>query len=155
VPDGRLVSFGIAGALAPDLPVGTVIDATRVVGRVGRGAVGGRAARRRGARPGTILGRRASSTIRTSARACTRRQVREAVDMESGPLARSGRLAGCLARRERHAVPAARRRRAGGNGRRARRPRWVSCGASRAQPIVTLRAVFGARRALKSLEALA
>ena len=32
VPEGRLVSFGIAGALAADLPIGTVIDATRVVG---------------------------------------------------------------------------------------------------------------------------
>jgi hypothetical protein len=35
VPEGRLVSFGIAGALAADLPVGTVIDATRVVDEAG------------------------------------------------------------------------------------------------------------------------
>src|SRR5256885_10408504 len=35
VPEGRLVSFGIAGALALDLPVGTVIDATRVVDESG------------------------------------------------------------------------------------------------------------------------
>ena len=31
VPEGRLVSFGIAGALSGELAVGTVIDATRVV----------------------------------------------------------------------------------------------------------------------------
>src|SRR5207249_5687768 len=35
LPDGRLVSFGIAGALGGDLPVGTVIDATRVVDESG------------------------------------------------------------------------------------------------------------------------
>ena len=35
VPDGRLVSFGIAGALSADLPIGTVIDATRVVDESG------------------------------------------------------------------------------------------------------------------------
>ena len=31
VPDGPLVSFGLAGALRDGLPVGTVLDATRVV----------------------------------------------------------------------------------------------------------------------------
>ena len=35
VPEGRLVSFGIAGALSGALPVGTVIDATRVVDESG------------------------------------------------------------------------------------------------------------------------
>ena len=40
-PKGALVSFGIAGALSGELPVGTVIDATRVVDESGDGAVGG------------------------------------------------------------------------------------------------------------------
>ena len=57
VPESdRLVSFGIAGALRGDLPVGTVIDATRVVDE--RGAVlweGGPLGVSR-ARTGTILG---------------------------------------------------------------------------------------------------
>src|SRR5262249_41174731 len=35
VPEGRVVSFGIAGALSGDLPIGTVIDATRVVDESG------------------------------------------------------------------------------------------------------------------------
>src|SRR2546430_17642312 len=42
VPDGdRLVSFGIAGALRGDLPVGTGVDATRGVGGTGAGLWGG------------------------------------------------------------------------------------------------------------------
>src|SRR5256714_14183329 len=41
VPEGRLVSFGIAGALSTDLPIGTVIDATRVVDESGGVAWGG------------------------------------------------------------------------------------------------------------------
>ena len=36
VPDGPVVSFGIAGALHDELPVGTVLDATRVVDAEGR-----------------------------------------------------------------------------------------------------------------------
>ena len=96
VPEGLLVSFGIAGALAPDLPVGTVIDATRVVDESGAvlwegGPLG--AAR---ARTGTILG--ASRIVDDpEERARLHRQTgAEAVDMESGPLARRGRLVGCL-----------------------------------------------------------
>ena len=35
VPEGRLVSFGVAGALDPELEIGTVIDATRIVDESG------------------------------------------------------------------------------------------------------------------------
>jgi adenosylhomocysteine nucleosidase len=94
VPDGRLVSFGLAGALRDGLAVGDVLDATRVVDE--RGAVlwegpglgvGSRA---------TILGsdelvhdpaERARLHVASGA---------DAVDMESGVLARSGRLAGVV-----------------------------------------------------------
>ena len=153
VPEGRLVSFGIAGALAPDLPVGTVIDATRVVDESGavlwEGAPRG-AAR---ARTGTILG---ASRIVDDPEERARLHERtgaEAVDMESGPLARSGRLAGCL-----RAVSDTPSRRLGGVARGATTdgrvdPLGFLRGFAR-EPLVTLRAVFGARRALKSLEAL-
>jgi len=96
VPDGRLVSFGIAGALRPDLPVGTVIDATRVVDENGAVLWEGGPLGVTPARTGTILGavrivddpgERARLHAETGA---------DAVDMESGRLARSGRLAGCV-----------------------------------------------------------
>src|SRR5207245_1125014 len=56
VPEGRLVSFGIAGSLRGDLPVGTVIDATRVVDESGATLWEGGPLGVPGARPGTILG---------------------------------------------------------------------------------------------------
>ena len=154
VPEGRLVSFGIAGALAPDLPVGTVIDATRVVDESGAVLWEGGPLGAKRARTGTILGasrivddpdERARLHARTGA---------EAVDMESGPLARSGRLVGCV-----RAVSDTPTRRLGGVAQGATPAGEVDVlGFLRGflrEPVVTLRAVFGARRALKSLEALA
>ena len=97
VPEGRLVSFGIAGALSGELPVGTVIDATRVVDESGAvlwegGPLG---ARRRG--PGRSSARAGSSTIpaeraRLHARD-RRRRRRHGVRRCSRA---SGRLVGCL-----------------------------------------------------------
>jgi len=94
VPDGRLVSFGLAGALGDELRVGDVLDATRVVAAdgtvlwhgpglgVGRGV--------------TILG--SDALIHDPAERARLRAASgaDAVDMESGVLARSGRLAGVL-----------------------------------------------------------
>jgi len=96
VPEGRLVSFGIAGALREGLPVGTVIDATRVVDESGAVLWEGGPLGVAAARTGTILG--ASRIVddpseRARLHAAT---GADAVDMESGPLARSGRLAGCI-----------------------------------------------------------
>ena len=95
-PEGRLVSFGIAGALRPGLEIGTVIDATRVVDENGDVLWEGAPLGVGSARFGTILG--ASRIIDDPAE---RQLLQEssgadAVDMESGPLARSGRLAGCI-----------------------------------------------------------
>ena len=56
VPEGRLVSFGIAGALSGELPVGTVIDATRVVDEAGEVLWEGEPLGATPARTGTILG---------------------------------------------------------------------------------------------------
>jgi hypothetical protein len=96
LPEGRLVSFGLAGGLHDGLACGEVIDATRVVDLDGSLLWEGEPLGVTGARPGTIL---AVDAVVDGAEA--RRELRErtgadAVDMESGPLARSGRLAGCL-----------------------------------------------------------
>ena len=56
VPEGRLVSFGIAGALSGELAVGTVIDATRVVDESGAVLWEGEPLGRRPRATGTILG---------------------------------------------------------------------------------------------------
>ena len=154
VPEGRLVSFGIAGALSGDLPIGTVIDATRVVDESGAVLWEGGPLGAVSARTGTILGatrivddpaERARLHLRTGA---------EAVDMESGPLARSGRLAGCL-----RAVSDTPTHRLGGVAEGAKPGGQVDyLGFLRGflrEPLVTARAALGARRALKSLEALA
>jgi hypothetical protein len=95
VPEGRVVSFGLAGALS-DLRVGEVLDATRVVDESGATLWEGPGLGVRGARPATVLGidvlvhdPRERARLRESSGA-------DAVDMESGVLARSGRLAGVL-----------------------------------------------------------
>ena len=97
VPEGRLVSFGIAGALSGELPVGTVIDATRVVDESGAVLWEGGPLGASPARTGTILGAsRIVDDPAESVHGCTRQTGADAVDMESGALARSGRLVGCL-----------------------------------------------------------
>ena len=154
VPEGRLVSFGIAGALRADLPIGTVIDAARVVDEAGdvlweAGPLGVRPARH-----GTILGadrivddpaERARLHATTGA---------DAVDMESATLARSGRLAGCI-----RAISDTPTRKLGGLAQGAKlngETDYVGLlrGFAR-EPLVTARAAAGARRALKALEAVA
>jgi nucleoside phosphorylase len=154
VPDGRLVSFGIAGALSNELPIGTVIDATRVVDESGTVLWEGGPLGATPARTGTILG--ASRIVDDPAeRARLHAQTgADAVDMESGPLARSGRLVGCL-----RAVSDTPTRRLGGVAESVKLSGEVDyLGFLRGflrEPLVTARAAFGARRALKSLESLA
>jgi nucleoside phosphorylase len=94
VPDGRLVSFGLAGALSGDLRVGDVLDARRVVDESGSVLWEG---------PGLGVGRDATilgsdALIHDPAERARLRAASgaDAVDMESGVLARSGRLAGVL-----------------------------------------------------------
>jgi nucleoside phosphorylase len=94
VPEGRLVSFGLAGALRDDLRVGDVLDATRVVAEDGSVLWEG---------PGLGVGKGATvlGADRLVHDAADRARMRaasgaDAVDMESGVLARSGRLAGVV-----------------------------------------------------------
>ena len=154
VPEGRLVSFGIAGALRDDLPIGTVIDATRVVDESGITLWEGAPVGVEPARSGTILG--ADRIVDDPAE-----RVRlhastgaDAVDMESGTLARSGRLAGCI-----RAISDTPSRKLGGLAQGAKRNgqvdyRGLLAGFVRA-PLETARAAAGARRALKALEGVA
>ena len=95
VPEGRLVSFGVAGSLG-GLQVGEVLDATRVVDETGATLWEGPGLGVRGARTGVLLGGDVlvhdvaqRDRLRTASGA-------DAVDMESGTLARSGRLAGVV-----------------------------------------------------------
>ncbi len=95
VPEGRLVSFGLAGSLG-ELSVGDVVDATRVVDETGATLWEGPGLGVRGARAGAVLG--GDVLVHDAA---VRARLREtsgaaAVDMESAVLARSGRLAGVL-----------------------------------------------------------
>jgi nucleoside phosphorylase len=154
IPEGRLVSFGIAGALSEELPIGTVIDATRVVDESGTVLWEGGPLGATRARTGTILG--ASRIVDDPAERARlhERTGADAVDMESGSLARSGRLVGCL-----RAVSDTPARRLGGVARGVKASGEIDyLGFLRGflrEPLVTARAAFGARRALKSLEALA
>jgi adenosylhomocysteine nucleosidase len=96
VPDGPVVSFGIAGALHEALPIGTVLDATRVVDAEGTVLWEGQPLGVPGAKAVTML---AADDVVDDA--SERRRLHEltgadAVDMESGVLAATGRLRGCV-----------------------------------------------------------
>ena len=95
IPDGRLVSFGVAGSLG-DLQVGDVLDATRVVDETGATLWEGPGLGVRGARAGIVLG--GDVLVHDAAERARLHEASgaDAVDMESGVLARSGRLAGVL-----------------------------------------------------------
>jgi nucleoside phosphorylase len=95
VPEGRVVSFGLAGSLG-ELRVGDVLDAVRVVDETGATLWEGPGLGVRGARPGVVLG--GDVLVHDAAERARLRETSgaDAVDMESGILARSGRLAGVL-----------------------------------------------------------
>jgi hypothetical protein len=95
VPEGRLVSFGVAGSLG-GLQIGEVLDATRVVDETGATLWEGPGLGVRGARSGVLLG--GAVLVHDAAERDRLRAVSgaDAVDMESGTLARSGRLAGAV-----------------------------------------------------------
>ena len=95
VPDGSLVSFGVAGSLGA-LRVGDVLDATRVVDASGATLWEGPGLGVRGGRPGVVLG--GDILVHDAAERARLHEASgaDAVDMESGVLARTGRLAGVL-----------------------------------------------------------
>jgi nucleoside phosphorylase len=96
LPDGPLVSFGLAGALSDQLACGDVIDARRIVDPLGGVIWEGDGMGVEGARAVTVA---AVASIVDDAG--DRRRLREqtgadAIDMESGRLAATGRLVGCV-----------------------------------------------------------
>jgi nucleoside phosphorylase len=95
VPEGRLVSFGVAGSLG-GLQIGEVLDATRVVDETGATLWEGPGLGVHGARAGVLLG--GAVLVHDAAERDRLRAVSgaDAVDMESGTLARCGRLAGVV-----------------------------------------------------------
>jgi nucleoside phosphorylase len=95
VPDGRLVSFGLAGSLG-ELRVGDVLDATRVVDETGATLWEGPGLGVRGARSGVVLGGEVLVHDATERERLREVSGADAVDMESGALARSGRLEGVI-----------------------------------------------------------
>jgi hypothetical protein len=92
-PAGELVSFGVAGGMNGSA-IGTVIDATRVVDEHGRTLWEGPGLGL--GRPGTILAASRLVDDPAELRRLHERTGADAVDMESGVLAATGRLRGCV-----------------------------------------------------------
>jgi len=96
IPEGPLVSFGLAGALRDDLAAGTVLDATCVVDGDGSVLWEGGPLGVSGAEKGTILAADAIVDDPDERQRLYERTGADAIDLESGPLARTGRLRGVL-----------------------------------------------------------
>ena len=96
LPDGRLVSFGLAGALHDGLRVGELLDATRVVDSAGATLWEGAPLGVPGARQATMLASDVLVHDPSDRRRLHESSGADAVDMESGVLAASGRLAGVV-----------------------------------------------------------
>ena len=96
MPEGPVVSFGLAGGLHDGLECGEVLDATRVVDADGVVLWEGGPLGVSGARTATILAVDEIVDDPAERRTLHERTGADAIDMESGALARTGRLAGCL-----------------------------------------------------------
>jgi hypothetical protein len=96
LPEGPVVSFGLAGGLHDGLQCGEVLDATRVVDADGTVLWEGGPLGVEGARRATIVAVEAVIDDPDERRRLHERTGADAADMESGALARTGRLAGCL-----------------------------------------------------------
>jgi hypothetical protein len=151
LPDGRLASFGLAGALVEGLAPGTLLSARRIVDESGAVVWEGEPLAVPGAEPAVLCavdrvvdrpGERAALAARTGA---------VAVDMESGALVQSGRFAGAV-----RAVADGPERPLGRLAEGARADGGVAWGAvMRAfatRPRTSLRAALAARTALVALE---
>jgi adenosylhomocysteine nucleosidase len=96
LPDGRLVSFGLAGGLVPGLPTGTLLTAERLVDSTGRTLWEQAPLAVDGARPAVVCSVEKVADDPTERRELAERTGAVAVDMESGVLAASGRLVGIV-----------------------------------------------------------
>jgi hypothetical protein len=96
LPAGDLVSFGLAGALHDGLRVGEVLDATRVVDSDGATLWEGTPLGVAGAREATMLASDVLVHDPAERRRLHESSGADAVDMESGVLAATGRLTGVV-----------------------------------------------------------
>jgi adenosylhomocysteine nucleosidase len=149
LPDGPLVSFGFCGALVPGLEPGTLLTATRVVDAEGAVLWEGEPFDVPGALRAVVCAAEAVSEP-AERRRLAERSGAVAVDMESGVLASTGRLAGVL-----RAVSDAADESVGRLVRAGKpdgRTDWgLVLRAALLEPVTTLRTAIGARRAMRSL----
>jgi hypothetical protein len=95
VPDGALVSFGLAGSL-DGLGAGALVDARRVVDERGETLWEGEGLGVTGAVAGTVLASDRIVDDPEERRRLHERTGADVIDLESGVLARTGRLRGVL-----------------------------------------------------------
>ncbi len=151
LPEGRLASFGLSGALVPGLQPGTLITATRIVGEQGNVLWSGEPLSVPGAEPAILCGANRVVDRPEERRALAERTGAVAVDMESAALARTGRLEGAVrAVSDDSSVPLGRLARAAtAEGRVAWREVAV---AFFTQPVRSYRSAVAARRGIAALE---
>ena len=150
LPDGALVSFGLAGALVPGLEPGTLLSARKIVDAEGATLWEGEPLPVPGALRAVLCGAREVVDEPAARQALAERTGAVAVDLESAPLAGTGRLAGAV-----RAISDTPARPVGPLAAAARsdgRTDWVVVARSfLTQPRQSLLAALGARRALASL----
>ena len=150
LPEGRLVSFGLAGALIPGLEPGTLLSARKIVDAEGATVWEGEPLPVPGALAAVVCGSGRVVDEPAARRALAERTGAVAVDMESTALARSGRLAGVV--RAISDTPARPVGRLAAAARPDGRTDWMVVARSLlAEPRGSLLAALGARRALGSL----
>jgi adenosylhomocysteine nucleosidase len=151
LPEGPLVSFGFCGALVPGFEPGTLLSAERVVAPDGEVLWAGEPLDVPGALRGVICAADGVADESGMRRALAETSGAVAVDMESGVLAGSGRLAGVVrAVSDGTGTPVGRLVRA---GKADGSTDWrVVAEAFALEPRRSMRTALGARRALRTLE---
>jgi hypothetical protein len=96
LPEGRLVSFGFAGGLHPRLRPGTLVTATKIVDISGETLWEGEPLLVEGAEPVVICDAGEAADEPQARDIIAQASGADAVDMESGALAATGRLAGVV-----------------------------------------------------------
>jgi adenosylhomocysteine nucleosidase len=96
LPEGRLVSFGFAGGLEPTLRPGSLVTAAKVVDPSGRTLWEGPALEIQGARRVVVCASKGVANEPEARRELAEQTGGAVVDMESGVLAATGRLAGVV-----------------------------------------------------------
>jgi adenosylhomocysteine nucleosidase len=150
LPAGPLVSFGLAGALVPGLEPGTLLSARKIVDPEGATLWEGDPLPVPGALAAVVCGARRVVDEPAARRALAERTGAVAVDLESGVLAGTGRLAGTV--RAISDTPARPVGRLAAAARPDGRTDWIVVArAFLADPRGFVLAALGARRALGSL----